>query len=56
VIDANQIIISGIQEGDRIVVDGVQAIHDGSEITTTPKKQSPQKDPASKGTIRRFFI
>ena len=43
VIDANQIIISGIQEGDRIVVDGVQAIHDGSEITTTTKKQSSQK-------------
>jgi RND family efflux transporter MFP subunit len=43
VIDSNQIIISGIQEGDRIVVDGVQAIHDGSEITTITKKQSSQK-------------
>src|SRR5450755_197604 len=43
VIDSNQIIISGIQEGDRIVLDGVQAIHDGSEITTTTKKPSSPK-------------
>jgi RND family efflux transporter MFP subunit len=43
VIGADQIIKSGIQEGDRIVVDGVQAIHDGSEITTTTKKPSSQK-------------
>src|SRR5450755_437665 len=35
VIGSNQIVKSGILNGDRIVVDGVQAIHDGSEITTT---------------------
>jgi membrane fusion protein, multidrug efflux system len=43
VIDSNQIILSGIQEGDQIVLDGVQAIHDGSEITTTTKKPSSPK-------------
>jgi membrane fusion protein, multidrug efflux system len=43
VIGANQVIKAGIEEGDQIVVDGVQAIHDGSEITTTVKKQSSQK-------------
>ena len=31
-IGANVIVKSGIREGDKIVVDGVQAIHDGSEI------------------------
>ncbi|HET7000403.1 MAG TPA: efflux RND transporter periplasmic adaptor subunit [Puia sp.] len=44
VIGANQVIKSGIQDGDQIVVDGVQAIHDGSEITTATKKPSPQKE------------
>jgi len=43
VIGADQVIKAGIQEGDRIVVDGVQAIHDGSEITTTTKKPASQK-------------
>ncbi len=33
-IGANVIIKSGIAEGDRIVIDGVQALHDGSQITT----------------------
>ena len=44
VIGADQIIRAGIQDGDRIVVDGVQAIHDGSEITTA------QKNHLSKGS------
>ncbi len=43
VIGADQIIKTGIQDGDRIVVDGVQAIHDGSEITTATKKPASQK-------------
>jgi RND family efflux transporter MFP subunit len=43
VIGADQIIKAGIQDGDRIVVDGVQAIHDGSEITTATKKPASQK-------------
>jgi len=33
-IGANVIIKSGIKEGDTIVVDGVQSLHDGSKITT----------------------
>jgi len=47
VIGPDQIIKSGIQDGDQIVVDGVQAIHDGSEITTTMKKPAGQKEPGS---------
>ena len=42
VIGADQVIISGIHEGDRIVTDGVQAIHDGSEITTEKKASGPK--------------
>jgi RND family efflux transporter MFP subunit len=42
IIGANQIIKSGIREGDRIVTDGVQAIHDGSEITTEKKASGPK--------------
>lgn len=30
----NTVIKSGVKAGDRIVVDGVQALHDGSQITT----------------------
>jgi len=33
-IGANIIIKSGLKDGDRLVVDGVQALHDGSPITT----------------------
>lgn len=33
-IGSNIIIKSGLKDGDRIVVDGVQALHDGSPITT----------------------
>jgi len=33
-IDANVIIKGGIKEGDKIIVDGVQLLHDGSQITT----------------------
>jgi membrane fusion protein (multidrug efflux system) len=47
VIGSNQIIKSGIQDGDQIVVDGVQAIHDGSEITTSARKPSAQKESGS---------
>jgi RND family efflux transporter MFP subunit len=44
VIGSNQIVKAGIQDGDQIVVDGVQAIHDGSEITTATKKPSSPKE------------
>ncbi|MGZ3777560.1 MAG: efflux RND transporter periplasmic adaptor subunit [Mucilaginibacter sp.] len=33
----NIVIKSGIKEGDRVVVDGLQSLHDGSQITTANK-------------------
>jgi len=33
-IGSNIVVKSGIKDGDRLVVDGVQALHDGSAITT----------------------
>lgn len=36
-IGPNIVIKSGIQEGDRVVVDGLQSLHDGSQITTANK-------------------
>jgi len=36
-IGPNMIIKSGISEGDKVVVDGVQTLHDGSQITTANK-------------------
>jgi len=37
------IITSGLQDGDRIVVDGVQALHDGSVITTSVRPNAAAK-------------
>ena len=39
-IGSNTIIKSGLKDGDRIVVDGIQTLHDGSRITTE-NKQGP---------------
>ncbi|HEY4288469.1 MAG TPA: efflux RND transporter periplasmic adaptor subunit [Puia sp.] len=39
-IGSNVLIKSGLKSGDRIVVDGVQALHDGSRITTE-NRQGP---------------
>ncbi len=36
-IGPNVVIKSGITEGEKVIVDGVQAIHEGSEITTSSK-------------------
>jgi len=36
-IGANVVIKSGIKAGDRVVTDGVQSLHDGSQITTANK-------------------
>jgi len=36
-IGPNQVIKSGIEAGDRVVVDGLQSLHDGSQITTANK-------------------
>jgi membrane fusion protein, multidrug efflux system len=39
-IGANVIITSGLHNGDKVIVDGVQALHDGSPITTA-NRQGP---------------
>jgi membrane fusion protein, multidrug efflux system len=39
-IGPNILIKAGLNDGDRVVVDGVQALHDGSQITTA-NKQGP---------------
>ncbi len=36
-IGSNVIIKSGIIAGDKVIVDGVQSLHDGSQITTANK-------------------
>jgi membrane fusion protein (multidrug efflux system) len=43
-IGPNVVIKSGIREGDKIVVDGVQAIHEGSPISVGPEKQPGNRD------------
>jgi len=40
VLGSNQIVKSGLHDGDRIVVDGVQAIHDGSPINASTEMRS----------------
>ncbi len=47
-IGPNVIIKSGIDEGDKIVVDGVQSLHDGSGITTANKPPPGAKDAGSR--------
>jgi membrane fusion protein (multidrug efflux system) len=42
-IGPNVIIGAGIEPGDRIVVDGIQALHEGSEITISDKRTLAQK-------------
>jgi RND family efflux transporter MFP subunit len=42
VIEPNVVIKSGIRKGDKIVVDGVQTLHDGSQITTENKRPPEQ--------------
>jgi membrane fusion protein (multidrug efflux system) len=43
VIGPNQVIRSGIADGDQVVVDGVQSLHDGSEVTLATRKPSSLK-------------
>ena len=40
-IGSNVLIKSGLHNGDRIVVDGIQALHDGSPITTSNRQGPP---------------
>jgi membrane fusion protein (multidrug efflux system) len=39
-IGSNVLVESGLQDGDKVIVDGVQAVHDGSPITTA-NRQGP---------------
>lgn len=43
VLGSNQVVKSGIHDGERIVVDGVQAIHDGSPINASTEMKSVAK-------------
>jgi multidrug efflux pump subunit AcrA (membrane-fusion protein) len=45
-IGANVIITSGLAEGDRIVVDGIQSLHDGTPVTLSNK---PKGDKGKNG-------
>ena len=36
-IGAMMVIKSGVEEGDKVIIDGVQTLHDGSRITTANK-------------------
>ena len=47
-IGPNVIVKEGIDDGDQIVVDGVQLLHDGSKITTGTGVKKPSKE-AEKG-------
>ncbi len=51
-IGANVIIKSGISEGDKIIVDGVQSLHDGSQITVSNARTANRtgKDTTSRKT------
>ena len=48
-VGASTIIKSGLSEGDRIVMDGVQSLHDGSAITTANTQGPDQGGEGSKG-------
>lgn len=41
-IGANVIVVSGINDGDKVIVDGIQAIHDGSAITISDKPSTTE--------------
>jgi membrane fusion protein (multidrug efflux system) len=49
-IGANVIVKEGISEGDRIVVDGVQLLHDGSRVALDAKKTDAEKGNTSDST------
>ncbi len=47
-IGANMVIKSGVEEGDKVVVDGVQTLHNGARITTA-NKVAPSGGKGGKG-------
>jgi membrane fusion protein, multidrug efflux system len=50
-IGPNVIVRSGIREGDRIVVDGVQSIHEGSAINASNKKPGTSDSSGKKASL-----
>lgn len=48
-VDDNVIIKSGIEEGEQIVVDGVQALHEGSKVAVAKKQPGQNADGGEKG-------
>lgn len=43
-IGPNVIVLSGVSDGDRVIVDGIQSIHDGSLISINSKKPGTKKE------------
>jgi len=52
-IGPNVVIKSGINEGDRVIVDGVQAIHEGSQINASSRPAGGGKDSTGAGNQER---
>jgi len=52
-IGANVIVRSGISAGEKIIVDGVQAIHEGSAISAASKPGSGQNGNPGQGDQRK---
>jgi membrane fusion protein (multidrug efflux system) len=50
-IGPNVVVKSGINVGDQIIVDGVQAIHEGSPISTGPARQQANRDSTGQGSV-----
>jgi membrane fusion protein (multidrug efflux system) len=39
-VNSNVIVLKGLTGGETIIVDGIQKLHDGSEVTCLPDKQA----------------
>ena len=48
-VGGNVIVLSGINIGDKLLVDGVQAVHDGSPIAAGNKKKGGEKGTQQEG-------
>jgi membrane fusion protein (multidrug efflux system) len=43
------IVTKGLSEGDQVIVTGVQAVHEGSQVTTAPWQPPPEPSAAASG-------
>src|SRR5579863_10368684 len=50
-IGPNVVVKSGINLGDQIIVEGVQAIHEGSPISTGPAQRPRNRDSTGRGSV-----